>query len=335
MAAEVISDPGKILSDLRARKFSPIYFLYGEEHFFIDQVSDYIEEHALNDTEKGFNQTVMYGKDADVKSLIGAARRFPMMAERQVIIVKEAQGIDDMEGLELYCEKPVPSTLLVICYKKDKLDKRTKLYKALQPHVLFESKKVSQDRMPDWITKYLVARKFSISERAARIIADSVGNDLSKVVNELQKLIIDKKDAKEISDSDVELKIGISKDFNVFELISAIAAKNAARAFLIGHHMGKSKSFSIIPVVINLNSFFNKAYITKQSNITDRNELQRKYGITWYAAGDCLAAAKRYSAEELEKCIRLMHEYDLKSKGVNNLSASGDELLKEMLVKIL
>lgn len=329
------SDFNSIMTTLKARKFAPVYYLFGDEHYFIDEVSNYIEQHVLNDGEKGFNQMVLYGKDNDVRTIVSNARRFPMMAPFQVIIVKEAQTLKELDEFEAYFEKPVPSTILVICNKSAKLDKRTRFYKALSKHVIFESKKLYDNQLPPFIEAYLKNKGFKISTRAVQLIADSLGSDLAKIANELDKLIINKHDEKEITDTDVELKIGISKEFNIFELIGAMAQKNSARAFHIAHHMGKAKDFSIIGTLINMNTFFNKAYIVKQSKIKDRGELQKKYGFNYYQAGDYLNAITRYSSDELEKCIRIMHEYDLKSKGVNNLSATPDELLKEVLVKIL
>jgi DNA polymerase-3 subunit delta len=325
----------KLISDLRAKKYAPVYYLYGEEHYYIDEISNFIEDHVLNDGEKGFNQTILYGKDTDVNEIAGAARRFPMMAPYQVIVVKEAQTMKKLEELEGYLEKPVPTTILVICNKSSKLDKRTRFYKAISKYVVFESKKLYDNQLGPWIEQYLKGKGYSISSRASNLIADSLGSDLAKIANELEKLIINKNDDKEITDTDVELKIGISKEFNVFELIGAIANKNASRAFHIGHHMSKAKDFSIIATLINMNTFFNKSYIVKQSGVRDRAQLQKQFGFNYYQANDYQSAAGKYSAAELERCIRIMHEYDLKSKGVNNLSAGQDELLKEVLVKIL
>ena len=335
MAAEGIADFNKILNDLKSKRFAPVYFLFGEEHYYIDELTNYIENNVLSEGERGFNQTVFYGKDSDINTIISNARRFPMMAPVQVIIVKEAQGFKSLDAFVPYLEKPVETTILVICYKKEKVDKRTVLYKVLSKQTMFDSKKLNADKLPGWIKQYLSASKFTISDRAATIIAESLGSDLAKIANELEKLIINKNDEKEITDTDVELKIGISKEFNIFELINAIASKNSGRAFYVAHHMSKSKEFSIIATLINLNNFFNKAYIVKQSNIRDGGELQRKFGFNYYQVKDYMAASSRYSVDELEKCIRLMHEYDLKSKGVNNISASPEDLLKEILVKIL
>lgn len=335
MAAENTASFSNILSSLKARKFAPVYFLYGAEHFYIDELSQFAEQHILNEGEKGFNQTILYGKETDAATIINTAKRFPMMADYQLIIVKEAQNIRNLDELETYFEKPVPSTILVFCYKKDKLDKRTKVYKTLTKHVVFESKKLYDNELAPWIEKYLKDRGFSISTKSANLIADSLGSDLGKIANELEKLIINKDGDKQITDTDVELKIGISKEFNIFELIGAVALKNSGRAMHIAHHMGKSKEFSIIAAIINLNNFFSKAYMVKQSNIKDQGQLQRQYGLNYYQAKDYVNAAGRYSADDLERCIRIMHEYDLKSKGVNNASATPDELLKEILLRIL
>lgn len=335
MASENSSDFTKILSSLKARKFAPVYFLFGAEQYYIDELSHYAEHHILNDGEKGFNQTVLYGKDTDVATIINNAKRFPMMSDYQVIIVKEAQNLKSLEEFEAYLEKPVPSTILIICYKKDKVDKRTKFYKALAKHVVFESKKLYDNELPAWIESYLKQRGFSISQRSANLIADSLGSDLGKIANELEKLMINKDDDKQITDTDVELKIGISKEFNIFELMGAISTKNSGRAMHIAHHMGRNKDFSIIAALINMNNFFSKAYMVKQSNIKDQGQLQRQFGLNYYQAKDYLNAASKYSADELERCIRILHEYDLKSKGVNNASATQDDLLKEILLRIL
>lgn len=329
------ADFNKIMADLKAKKYAPVYYLYGEEHYFIDEISNFIEHHVLTEAERGFNQTVLYGKDSDVNTITGNARRFPMMAPYQVIIVKEAQTLKGLDEMESYLEKPVPSTILVICNKSAKLDKRTRFYKAVSKHVVFESKKLYDNALSPWIEQYLKGKGYSISQRAATLVADSLGSDLAKIANELEKLIINKNDDKEITDTDVELKIGISREFNIFELMNAVANKNSSRAFHIAHHMSKAKDFSIIATLINMNTFFNKSYLVKQSKIRDRAQLQKEFGFNYFQANDYMAVASKYSAEELEKCIRVMHEYDLKSKGVNNISATQDELLKEVLIKIM
>jgi DNA polymerase-3 subunit delta len=324
-----------IISGIKSGKIAPVYYLFGEEDYYIDALCDYMENNILDEASRGFNQMVLYGKDVDVQTVVSNARRFPVMAPYQVIIIKEAQTLKGLDDFEPYFEKPVPSTILVICNKSSKLDKRTRFYKALTKHVIFESKKIYQNQVSAWVVGYLKNKGYTISPRAAELIAESIGNDLSKLVNELEKLIINKTDGKEITDTDVELKIGISREFNIFELINAIAAKNASRAFHIAHHLGRAKDFSIIAACNMLTTFFSKTYMVKSSNIKAPNEAQQKLGLNYYQAQDCTKAAKNYKLEEIERAIRLMHEYDLKAKGVNNLSAKDDQLLKELLVKLL
>ncbi|MFA6260793.1 MAG: DNA polymerase III subunit delta [Bacteroidia bacterium] len=329
------TEHNKLLAELKAKKFAPVYYLYGEEHYFIDLISDFIENNILTDAEKGFNQMVLYGKDSDVNTIVSNARRFPLMAPYQIILVKEAQLLKGLDEFEAYFEKPVPTTILVICNKSSKLDKRTRFYKALTRHVIFESKAIKQNQLAPWIEQYLKVKGYSITPRSSLLIAESLGSDLAKISNELEKLIINKHDDKQITDTDVELKIGISREYNIFEFINALSAKNASRAFHIAHHMGKAKDFSIIGTLSNLSNFLNKAYMVKQSKITDQGKLQREFGLNYYQAIDCSTAAKNYSLDELEKGIRVMHEYDLKSKGVNNFSTTPDQLFKEVLIKII
>jgi DNA polymerase-3 subunit delta len=323
------------MQSLKAGKYAPVYYLYGEEHFYIDQLVNYIEMHVLDEASKGFNQSVVYGRDAEVANVVSAARRFPMMAPYQVIIIKEAQTMKGLDDFVAYLEKPVPSTILVIANKSSKLDKRTKFFKALSKHVVFESGKLYQDKIAGWIISYLREKGFTISVRAATIIADSLGTDLSKVANELEKLIINKQGETEITDTDIELKIGISRDYNIFELINALAQKNTSRVFQIAYHLGKAKDFSIIAAVINFNTFFKNTYIAKQKNLSDAGKIQSQLGLNFLQARDLANSVKHFSLLEIERNIRLLKEYDLKSKGVNNISATQEQLFKELLIKML
>lgn len=325
----------QLLQSIKAKKYAPVYYLYGEEHFFIDQISNYIEHNLLDEASKGFNQTIVYGKDAEVANIVSAARRFPMMSDYQVIIIKEAQLLKRLDDFETYLEKPVPSTILVICNKTSKLDKRTKFAKLILNHVVFESKKLYQDKIAGWIEGYLKAKNYTISPKAATLIADSLGNDLAKVVNELEKLIINKDGDTQITDTDVELKIGISREFNIFELVNALAMKNTSRVFHIAHHLSKSKDFSIFGSIINLNTFFNRTYIAKQSNLSDVNKIMSELKLNYPQAIDCVNSVRYYSIPEIERNIRLLGEYDLKGKGVNNPSTSHEQLFKELLLKML
>ena len=336
MATELSNQYGKIMQDLKAKRFAPIYILHGEETFFVDAISSYIEQHALNESEKGFNQTIFYAKDVDPNQVIEAARRFPMMADKQVIIVKEAQGFKNLEGFEKYLVKPVPSTILVIAVKGKKIDKRTKFYKEAAKHVVFESAKLYEKDLMPWIKNYVVTEGYSIGDKSVQIIADSLGNDLSKISNELDKLFINKSGSdKTISDKDIETYIGISKDFNSFELLSAIAAKNSQRAFKIGHHLAKAKDFSIIPFVAILSGMFSKGYIIRKTNTTDKNTIMRAFGLNYFSADDYVNLVKNFQLNEIEKVISICSQYDLKSKGINSVAMTNQEMLKEILIKIM
>ena len=336
MATELSNQYGKIMQDLKAKRFAPIYILHGEETFFVDAISSYIEQNALNESEKGFNQTIFYAKDVDPNQVIEAARRFPMMADKQVIIVKEAQGFKNLEGFEKYLVKPVPSTILVIAVKGKKIDKRTKFYKEAAKHVVFESARLYEKDLIPWIKNYVVAEGYSIGDKSVQIIADSLGNDLSKISNELDKLFINKSGSdKTISDKDIETYIGISKDFNSFELLSAIAAKNSQRAFKIGHHLAKAKDFSIIPFVAILSGMFSKGYIIKKTNTTDKNTIMRAFGLNYFSADDYVNLVKNFNVIEIEKVISICSQYDLKSKGINSVAMTNQEMLKEILIKIM
>ena len=336
MATELSNQYGKIMQDLKAKRFAPIYILHGEETFFVDAISSYIEQNALNESEKGFNQTIFYAKDVDPNQVIEAARRFPMMAEKQVIIVKEAQGFKNLEGFEKYLVKPVPSTILVIAVKGKKIDKRTKFYKEAAKHIVFESAKLYEKDLMPWIKNYVVAEGYTIGDKSVQLIADSLGNDLSKISNELDKLFINKSGGdKTISDKDIETYIGISKDFNMFELLSAIAIKNSHRSFKIGHHLAKSKDFSIIPFVSLLSGMFSKGYLIKKTNTTDKNTISKAFGLGYYQTDDYVNLVKNFNMNEIEKVISICSQYDLKSKGINSVAMTNQEMLKEILIKIM
>ena len=324
------------MQDLKAKRFAPIYILHGEETFFVDAISSYIEQHALSESEKGFNQTVFYAKDVEPNQVIEAARRFPMMSDKQVIIVKEAQGFKNLEGFEKYLIKPVPTTILVIAIKGKKIDKRTKFYKEAAKHVVFESAKLYEKDLMPWIKNYVVSEGYNIGDKSVQIIADSLGNDLSKISNELDKLFINKSGGdKIISEKDIETYIGISKDFNSFELLSAIAAKNSQRAFKIGHHLAKAKDFSIIPFVAVLSGMFSKGYIIRKTNTTDKNTIMKAFGLNYFSADDYVNLVKNYNMNEIEKVISICSQYDLKSKGINSVAMTNQEMLKEILIKIM
>jgi DNA polymerase-3 subunit delta len=327
----------EILKELKNKIYRPVYFLMGDEAYYIDQLTDYISGHVLTDAEKTFNQTMFYGKDADVHSIINSARRFPMMANYQVVIVKEAQELKKLEDLLFYVEKPLKSTLLVINYKYGNLDKRTKLYKALSNHILFESKKLYDNQVPEWIVNFLKKGGVSIDAEAAELIKESLGNDLSKIAHELDKLMLVLPEGnKMVTKTIIERNIGISKDFNTFELTKALGQKNILKANRIADYFNKNPKASPFPVTIQvLFSFFSK--ILSYHFIVDksRGNVASSLGVNPFFVVEYEQAAKKYPPAKAVAIIAALREYDMKSKGVGNSSVPDGELLKELLFIIL
>lgn len=327
----------QILNDLKNKIYHPVYFLAGEESYFIDTISDYIEEHVLDDTEKEFNQTVLYGRDTDVLSLISTAKRFPMMANYQVVIVKEAQDIKNIEELQPYLDNPLVSTLLVLNYKYKKIDKRKSFFKSLDKKgVLFESKKVYDNQLGPWISRYVGDRGYTITPKATAMLTEFLGTELSKVVNEINKLIINIPEKAEINDLLVEKHIGISKDYNIFELQNAIGSRNIEKANrIVNYFAANPKENPLIKTIAILYGFFSKLLIYHQLKDKSRNNVAAALSVGPYFVKDYQLAARNYNSRKLAGIISNLREYDLKSKGVNNLSATDGELLKELMFKIL
>jgi len=325
-----------IIKDLKNKQYKPIYFLYGDETYFIDIITDYIAENVLSESEKAFNQTILYGKDIQTEDIDSAARRFPMMAEHQVIIVKEAQNIKKIENLVYYAQKPLNSTILVINYKYKKLDKRTKLYKTLgKDSVLFESKKLYDNKIPAWITSYLKNKKYSIDLIATNLLAEFLGNDLSKIANELNKLAISLPEGSKITPEIIEKNIGISKDYNNFELQNAIRQKDILKANrIINHFTSNPKDNPIVLTITSLYFFFSK--VLAYHFLKDKNprNVASVLKVNPYFVKDYEATARKYNRQKVLYIITLLREYDMKSKGYENNAAHGD-LLKELIFKIL
>ncbi len=326
-----------ILADLKRQIYYPVYLLYGEEPFFIDQLSDYIEQHVLNEQEKEFNQTIVYGKDSDVVSIISMARRYPMMANYQVIIVKEAQELDDIEGFESYVTNPLKSTLLVICYKYGKIDKRKTFAKSVDKSgILFESARLYDNKIPDWIESYLGRLGYTITAKACMMLLEFLGNDLSKIVNEIEKLTINIPSGSQINEDYVERNIGISKDFNVFELQKALGRKEAGRANqIIFYFAANPRDNPMVKVIPILYAFFSKVLLYQYLEDKSKNSAAAALSVNPFFLQDYQTAAKNYPISKLFQVISLLREYDLKSKGVENASATDGELMKELVFKIL
>jgi len=326
-----------IINELKKKLFRPVYFLMGEEPYYIDTISDYIAENALSEQDKAFNQVIMYGKDSSIYAVLDAAKRFPMMSQHQVVIVKEAQNLKEIDKLQFYMEKPLQSTILVICYK-DKLDKRLKLYKILDQSkdaALLDAKKLRDYQIPAWIDGYLKERGYSIAPAAADLLKEYLGDELSKVVNELNKMLITlPTNEKKITLEHIETNIGISKDYNVFELQKAIGEKNVLKANrIIDYFSHNPKNGPMVMVVSSLCSYFVK--ILTYHYLTDKSLAATALKVSPYFVKDYETAARKYPAPKIIQIISILREYDLKSKGVGNSSTSDGDLMREMTYKIL
>jgi DNA polymerase-3 subunit delta len=329
----------QIISDLKNKIYKPIYFLSGDEPYFIDLITKYINDNVLTDAEKSFNQSVLYGKETEMHTVINTAKRYPMMANYQVVIVKEAQNIKNIEDLIHYANTPLKSTVLVINYKYKTLDKRKKLYKALNENcVLFESKKLYDNEVPGWINGYLKNKNRTIDPSAGMLLTEYLGNDLSKIANELDKLIITLPDGEfNITSSHIERNIGISKDYNNFELHKALTQKNVLKANRIVNYFGHNPKDNPFTVTISsLYHFYSKVlsyHFIKDKR--DKRNVAATLKVNPYFVGDYEKAAKNYNPKKTVEIISLLREYDLKSKGFNNVSTTHGELLKELVYRIL
>jgi DNA polymerase-3 subunit delta len=327
-----------IISDLKKRIFKPVYFLAGEEPYYIDLITDYIEEHILDEAEKSFNQIVYYGEDTSLNTVIETARRFPMMANHQVVIVKEAQSLKKIEDLLVYVENPLKSTILVLNYKYKVLDKRTKLVKSLESNGLyFESARLRDYQVPAWIERYLMTKGIKAEPSASAMLTEYLGNDLHKIANELQKLLITLPPGKPlITTALIEKNIGISKDYNNFELQKAIGEKNILKANMIVNHFAANPRDNPITLTIaSLFSYFSKLltfhYLTDKS----KNNVAAALKVNPYFVKDYETSAAKYNVARTVHVISLLRTYDMKSKGFGDVSSEPGDLLKELVFKIL
>jgi DNA polymerase III subunit delta len=329
----------QILARLKKKEYDPVYFLTGEEPYYIDLVSDYIEENVLTEADKSFNLTILYGKETDANAVMNAAKRFPMMASQQVVIVKEAQEIAKFDDLIHYIEKPLNSTLLVLNYKYSKPDKRKKVFKSLINNSIFlESKRLYDNQVQAWITGYLSARNLSIEPKASALLTEFLGNDLSKISNEIDKLIISLGEGqKMITSSLIERNIGISKDFNIFELQRALGKRDVVAANRIINYFAENpKNHSAVGTISMLYGFFSKVLIYYWIKDKSQQNLFEQLGVKHqYFLKDYIEAARNYDANKAVKIIELLREYDLKSKGYKGTDIPDGDLLKELIFKIL
>jgi len=327
----------KIIGDWKKAKFKPVYWLEGDEEFYIDQLVDYAEHRILTEAEAGFNLTVFYGRDADWAAVINACRRYPMFAERQVVLLKEAQQMRDIDKLEPYIDKPLVSTIFVVAYKEKKVDGRSKLAKMLKEKAeLFTTKKMYDNQLPEWTAELIRSKGFSITQKALLLIVDHIGNDLSRINNELEKLLINLGGRNQITEDDIERYVGISKEYNVFELQDAFAKKDRAKAIrIIQYFESNPKAAPIQLILPSIYNFFSKAYMTFGQNSSDEKSVASTIGVNPFFVKDYLAAVRNYGYEGIEGGLLLLHAYNLKSIGIGSPGVEDSSLLKELVIKMM
>ncbi len=329
----------KILSDWSKEKFVPIYWLDGEEPYFIDKLVEYAETRILPVSEKEFNLTVYYGKDVNYAEVVNACRKYPMFGKRQVVIIKEAQYMRDILKLESYFQNPLESTILVVAYKGKKLDRRTKFSKSIESHgVLFNSARIYESQLPVFISQFLRQTGFRINHHAQNLLIAHIGNELSHLENELQKVIINLNGRNEINEDDIEKYVGISKQYNVFELQNALSQRNLSRSLeIIQYFKANPKAQPIQALLPTLYSFFSKAYLV--FGVSGNNEAQVAQHLGYQSSNpyvkNIINCARNYRQAGIEKTLLLLHEYNLKSIGVHSTNVSDAELLKEMVAKMI
>lgn len=326
----------KIISELKKGQFKPVYWLEGEEDFFIDQVIDFAEHQILPESEAGFNLTIFYGRDAAWTDVVNACRRYPMFAERQVVVLKEAQDMKGLEKLEAYVEKPLSSTLLFVAYKGKKVDGRTKLAKLLkEKSVFFSTKKIYDNALPEWTSDLVKSKGYTITKKALFLLIDHIGNDLSRLSNEIDKLALNLKSTN-ITEDDIEKFVGVSKEFNVFELQQAIAQRDLYKAVRIVNYFGSNPKAAPTQLIFpSLYNFFSKVQVVYTVPSKDERTVAAALGVNAYFVKDYVSTATRFSFPEIEKILLLLYEYNLRNIGINDAGTDDAELLKEMVVKMI
>lgn len=329
----------EILRDIHAGRFAPVYFLHGEEPYFIDQIADAVEARALPEAERGFNQTILYGKEVDHLTLLDHLRRYPMMSERQVVILREAQEMKSLTELSNYIENPMPSTVFVASYKHKKIDARTKFGKALggKNIVFFESKKLYDNQIPDWISSACKSRKQQIEPAAAALMAEYLGTDLAKISNELDKLALNLPSGTTITVNHIQDNIGISKDYNVFELQKALATRDRTKVSRIQQHFEANiKKNPLIVIISSLYAYFSKVFMLHALKGQPDGEVLKALELRsdWFLK-EYKTASANFSAAQCAQVIGHLKDYDLRSKGVHNDGTEEEALMKELFWKIL
>jgi DNA polymerase III subunit delta len=326
----------KIISDWKKKQFRPIYWLEGDEEYFIDKAVDYAEHHILSEAEASFNLSIFYGKDANWADVLNACRRYPMFAERQVVLLKEAQQMKEVEKLEPYMENPLSSTILVVSYKDKKLDARKKFTKVVKENgVVITTKKLYDRDIPAWTQDMVHSKGLTITPKGLALLADHIGNDLSRIENEIEKLSVNLGKRTQINEDDIERYIGVSKEFNVFELQTALAAKDLARAIRIVQYFESNPKANPIQLILpSLYSFFSKVFMIQAVSGDDRT-IAGHIGVNPFFVKDYIQAYRLYGSSGIENILMLLHHYNLKSIGVGSGSAGDGSLMKEMVIKMM
>ncbi len=327
-----------IRNHLKTKEYYPIYLLHGPESFFIDEITKHLEENILTEQEKSFNQLVVYGQDTDVEGIIGAARRYPMMSKYQVVIVKEAQNIRDISRLHVYAEKPLKSTILVINHKEKKIPGTTKLVKAIQKcGIVFSSDKIRDYKIPRWIEQHVAGKGYKIQGSAVQLLADHLGQNLSQIANELDKLMLNIGEVEEITQQHITDNIGINRDYNVFEFQKALIVKNQTKVYRIADYFASNpKAAPFVVILAILYRFFSKLWVfyqvrrKREAEIMEALQVRNRFALQDYQKG-----VNHYTIHQVKRAIRLLHEYDLKLKGVNNVGTKEGELLRELSFQLM
>ena len=327
----------KIIADWKKGNFKPIYWLEGDEPFFIDQVVHYAEHKILSESEASFNLSIFYGKDADWSSVVNACMRYPMFADKQVVILKEAQQMRDIEKLESYIDNPLVSTIFVVSFKEKKVDGRSKLAKTLKSKgEMLTTKKMYDSQLPEWVNQMVASHQLTITPKALHLLVDHIGNDLSRLQNEVEKLAVNLAGRKNITEDDIEKYIGVSKDFNVFELQDALGKRDLAKTIRIIHYFEANPESAPIQMILPaLYNYFSKVFMLYSlPNITEQSAAAA-LGVNPFFVKEYIATARRYDYEGIEKVLLLLHQYNLRSIGVHDAGTSDAGLLKELAVKMI
>ncbi|MFZ9742724.1 MAG: DNA polymerase III subunit delta [Chitinophagaceae bacterium] len=330
--------PDQIIQDWKRGVFHPVYWLEGDESYYIDKISDFAEKHILNESEASFNLTIFYGRDAKLDEVVNACKRYPMFAEKQVVILKEAQQMKDVEKLESYIETPLSSTIFIVAHKEKKIDGRSKLAKNLkQKSILLTTKKLYDNELPEWTSQMIKQKGLDIQTKALHMLVDHIGNDLQRLENEVDKIVVNLQGRKQITEDDIENFVGVSKEFNIFELQAVVGKRDITASMrIINYFEANPKAAPIQLVLPTLYSFFSKLYIASSSNTRDEYSIAALLGLKGFFAKQYIQAIQYYSFSEIEQALILLHHYNLKSVGISKITETTDaDLMKELVAKII